>query len=57
MKCVTAENYVDMCRRVKRLDLDDEIVGNSNIGKYLDMFQRDDCGWIQDINIFFDITI
>lgn len=51
MECVTVENYVDMCQRVKGLDLDDAVTGNSNIGKYLDVFQRDDCGWIQEINI------
>ena len=42
---------MDMCRRVNGLYLDDAVTGNSNIGKYLDMFQRDDCGWTQEINI------
>ena len=50
MECVTAENYADMRRRVIGLEMDDTVTGNSNIGKYLDMFQREDCGWIQEIN-------
>lgn len=51
MECVTAENYEDMRRRVRELDSDDSVTGSSNFEKYLDLFERDDCGWIQEINI------
>lgn len=50
MKCVTAENYVDMCRRVKGLDLDDSVCGSSNFGKYIKLFESDDSGWVGGIN-------
>ena len=50
MECVTAENYVDMCRRVKGLDLDDSVCGSSNFGKYIKLFESDDSGWVGGIN-------
>lgn len=50
MKYVTAENYVDMCRRVNRLDSDDSITGSSNFGKFIKLFECDDSKWIEKIN-------
>lgn len=50
MECVTAENYVDMCRRVKGLDLDDSVCGSSNFGKFIKLFESDDSGWVGGIN-------
>lgn len=50
MECVTAENYVDMCRRVKGLDLDDSVCGSSNFGKFIKLFESDDSGWAGGIN-------
>lgn len=50
MEHVTAENYVDMCRRVGDLDLEDCVAGSSNIGKFIKLFASDDVRWIDDIN-------
>ena len=50
MEHVTAENYVDMCQRVRNLELDDSITGSSNFGKFIKLFQSDDSGWIEAIN-------
>lgn len=54
MKHVTAENYLMMCQRVKAMDLDDSIAGSSNFGRFIDLFEQDDCGWIRDINTGLD---
>ncbi|MCM1261344.1 MAG: hypothetical protein NC313_01385 [Butyrivibrio sp.] len=50
MECVTAENYVDMCRRVGDLNLDDSITGSSNFSKFIKLFESGDSGWIDKIN-------
>ncbi len=50
MKYITVENYSDMKRRVNSLDSDDSIVGNSNFGKFIALFEQDDCEWILEIN-------
>ena len=50
MECVTAENYVDMCRRVSELDLDDSVGGSSNFGQFVRLFESDLGKWIEDIN-------
>ena len=44
------ENYKDMSRRVKDLDSDDSVTGNSNFGKFIKLFESDDSGWIDKIN-------
>lgn len=48
MKHVTEENYVDMCQRVRNLELDDSITGSSNFGKFIKLFESDDSGWIEE---------
>lgn len=50
MEHITAENYVDMCERVKSLEMKDFVVGGSNFGKFLNYFGSDDAGWIDAIN-------
>ena len=50
MEHVTTENYVDMCQRVRNLELDDSITGSSNFGKFIKLFESDDSGWIEEIN-------
>ena len=50
MECVTAENYVDMCQRVRNLESDDSITGSSNFGKFIKLFESDDSGWVSGIN-------
>ena len=54
MKHVTAENYKDMCRRVSALETDDSVMGSSNFGRFLKLFESDDCGWIEMINARLD---
>ena len=51
MEHVTEENYVDMCGRVRDLEADDLVVGSSNFGKFIKLFESDDSGWIEEINI------
>ncbi len=50
MKYITAENYKTMSKRVSKLQLDDSITGSSNFGKYLKLFESDNCEWIEKIN-------
>jgi len=50
MKRITAENYIKMRQRVKSMDSDDAILGSSNFGRFIELLEQDDCGWIQRIN-------
>ena len=50
MEYVTAENYVDMSQRVRKLDSDDSVTGSSNFGKFIKLFESDDNRWIEEIN-------
>ena len=50
MKHITAENYADMCRRIKALKTDDSVLGSSNFGRFIKLFESDDSGWIEEIN-------
>lgn len=50
MKHVTEENYVDMCQRVSNLESDDSVTGSSNFGKFIELFESGDSGWIEEIN-------
>lgn len=50
MEHITVENYMDMKERVNRLEADDKITGSSNFGKYMKYLEKDDCGWIENIN-------
>ena len=50
MEHITAENYADMCRRMKALETDDSVSGSSNFGRFIKLFESDDSGWIDEIN-------
>ena len=50
MEHITAENYADMCRRIKALETDDSVLGSSNFGRFIKLFESDDSGWIDEIN-------
>ena len=54
MEHITTENYVDMCNRVRSLEMRDSVVGSSNFGRFLDYFGSDDTGWIDVINAKLD---
>lgn len=50
MEHVTVQNYVDMRQRVRHLGADDSVTGSSNFGKFIELFESDDSGWIKRIN-------
>ena len=50
MKYITPENYLDMRKRVDCMDEDDTFIGDSNFGRFMALFEKDDCEWIQKIN-------
>ena len=50
MEHVSAENYVDMCERVSGLETRDTVIGSSNFGKFMELFESGDAGWIDEIN-------
>ena len=50
MKYVTEENYKDMSQRVKKLETIDTITGSSNFGRFIELFEGGDVGWIYEIN-------
>lgn len=50
MECIKAENYADMRKRVNNLMLDDTVTGSSNFGKFIKLFESEDCAWFEEIN-------
>lgn len=50
MECVTGENYADMRQRVKQLETCDKVSGSSNFGRFMELFESNDCCWIDEIN-------
>ncbi len=50
MEYVTVENYKHMSARVSKLAIDDSIVGSSNFGKFIKLFESEDSEWILEIN-------
>lgn len=50
MECITVQNYADMCGRVKRLEKKDTVVGSSNFGMFMELFENGDGGFIDEIN-------
>lgn len=50
MEHVTAENYAVMCKRVSKLEKQDNIMGSSNFERFMKLFESDDVGWIGKIN-------
>ena len=49
MEYVTMENYMYMRQRVNKLEINDSVMGSSNFGKYIRLFESDDSGWIEEI--------
>ena len=49
MEHITVENYKDMSHRIRKLDVNDTIIGSSNFGKFITLFESDDSGWIEEI--------
>lgn len=49
-KYTGVENYVEMCRRVRRLETTDKVPGSSNFGKFINLFENSDSRWIDKIN-------
>jgi hypothetical protein len=50
MDYITAENYADMCQRVSRLEKIDTVTGSSNFGRFMELFESEDDGWIEETN-------
>lgn len=50
MEHITVENYKDMRRRMVDLETNDSISGSSNFGKFMELFENSDSGWIEKIN-------
>lgn len=50
MRYITAENYKDMSCRVNNLNLDDSVIGSSNFGRFMKLFESDDSSWIEKMN-------
>lgn len=50
MEYITADNYVDMRKRVESLKSDDSVAGSSNFSKFIKLFESNDSGWIEKIN-------
>ena len=40
---------MDMCRRVKVLDLDDSVCGSSNVSRFIKFFENSDGAWIENV--------
>lgn len=50
MEHITVENYKDMRRRMVDLETNDSISGSSNFGKFMELFENSDSGWIEKLN-------
>lgn len=50
MEHITVENYKDMRRRMEDSEIKDFISGSSNFGKFMELFENSDSGWIEKIN-------
>lgn len=50
MEHVTAENYANMRERVSNLGTLDTVIGSSNFGRFMELFERNDVKWIEEIN-------
>ena len=50
MNCITPKNYSAMRERVKLLNQNDSIIGNSNFSKIIEWFESENCEWIDKIN-------
>lgn len=50
MRQITAENYLTMSERVKKMKSDDTVIGSSNFDRLVDYLATDDTTWVEKIN-------
>lgn len=50
MSQITAENYLTMSGRVKKMESDDTVIGSSNFDRLVDYLATDDTTWVEKIN-------
>jgi len=50
MSQITAENYLTMSERVKKMESDDTVIGSSNFDRLVDYLATDDTTWVEKIN-------
>lgn len=50
MEHITAENYANMRERVCNLETQDTVIGSSNFGRFMELFESSDAKWIDRIN-------
>ncbi len=50
MSQITAENYLTMSERVKKMKSDDTVIGSSNFDRLIDYLATDDTMWVEKIN-------
>lgn len=50
MSQITAENYLTMSERVKKMQSDDTVIGSSNFDRLVDYLATDDTAWVEKIN-------
>lgn len=50
MKHIDLNNYLYMRKRVLTMEQNDSVIGSSNIGRFIRLFERDDPIWIEEIN-------
>ena len=50
MEHITAENYEQMRKRVRKLEMQDTVTGSSNFGRFMELFESSDAKWIDKIN-------
>lgn len=50
MKHINKENYSQMKSRLTETSTDDSVLGSTNIMRFLQDFESEDCGWIKRIN-------
>lgn len=50
MSQITAENYLTMSERVKKMESDDTVIGSSNFDRLVDYLATDDTMWVEKIN-------
>ncbi len=50
MSQITAENYLAMSERIKKMKSDDTVIGSSNFDRLVDYLATDDTTWVEKIN-------
>lgn len=50
MEHITSENYANMRKRVCNLEMQDTVIGSSDFGRFMELFESSDTKWIDKIN-------